>query len=202
MQFGRMVRPDRINVKTMKAMGKILLIVDPQVDFVNGSLPVTGAAEAMDALAAYVKEHGNEYVARLVTADWHPYHHCSFADEGGLWPRHCVQHSAGAAIWQTLLVALNELQGGFTLLYKGNNIAKEEYSIMQNEESASVICRLVEALKIEQLDVCGLAGNICALDTAKDLKKMLGNTKLNILENYSPSLDDGSMLKDFIKTLD
>ena len=202
MQFGRMVRPDRINVKTMKAMGKILLIVDPQVDFVNGSLPVTGAAEAMDALAAYVKEHGNEYVARLVTADWHPYHHCSFADENGLWPRHCVQHSAGAAIWQTLLVALNELQGGFTLLYKGNNIAKEEYSIMQNEESASVICRLVEALKIEQLDVCGLAGNICVLDTAKDLKKMLGDTKLNILENYSPSLDDGSMLKDFIKTLD
>ena len=202
MQFGRMVRPDRINVKIMKAMGKILLIVDPQVDFVNGSLPVTGAAEAMDALAAYVKEHGNEYVARLVTADWHPYHHCSFADEGGLWPRHCVQHSVGAAIWQTLLVALNELQGGFTLLYKGNNIAKEEYSIMQNEESASVICRLVEALKIEQLDVCGLAGNICVLDTAKDLKKMLGNTKLNILENYSPSLDDGSMLKDFIKTLD
>lgn len=197
-----MVRPDRINVKIMKAMGKILLIVDPQVDFVNGSLPVTGAAEAMDALAAYVKEHGNEYVARLVTADWHPYHHCSFADEGGLWPRHCVQHSVGAAIWQTLLVALNELQGGFTLLYKGNNIAKEEYSIMQNEESASVICRLVEALKIEQLDVCGLAGNICVLDTAKDLKKMLGNTKLNILENYSPSLDDGSMLKDFIKTLD
>ena len=202
MQFGRMVRLGRINVKTMKAMGKILLIVDPQVDFVNGSLPVTGAAEAMDALAAYVKEHGNEYVARLVTADWHPYHHCSFADEGGLWPRHCVQYSAGAAIWQTLLVALNELQGGFTLLYKGNNIAKEEYSIMQNEESASVICRLVEALKIEQLDVCGLAGNICVLDTAKDLKKILGNTKLNILENYSPSLDDGSMLKDFIKTLD
>ena len=197
-----MVRLGRINVKTMKTMGKILLIVDPQVDFVNGSLPVTGAAEAMDALAAYVKEHGNEYVARLVTADWHPYHHCSFADEGGLWPRHCVQHSAGAAIWQTLLVALNELQGGFTLLYKGNNIAKEEYSIMQNEESASVICRLVEALKIEQLDVCGLAGNICVLDTAKDLKKMLGDTKLNILENYSPSLDDGSMLKDFIKTLD
>ena len=197
-----MVRLGRINVKTMKAMGKILLIVDPQVDFVNGSLPVTGAAEAMDALAAYVKEHGNEYVARLVTADWHPYHHCSFADEGGLWPRHCVQYSAGAAIWQTLLVALNELQGGLTVLYKGNDVAEEEYSIMQNEESASVICRLVEALKIEQLDVCGLAGNICVLDTAKDLKKILGNTKLNILENYSPSLDDGSMLKDFIKTLD
>lgn len=182
-------------------MDKILLIVDPQVDFVNGSLPVTGAAEAMDALAAYVKEHGNEYKARLVTADWHPYHHCSFADEGGMWPRHCVQHSTGAAIWQSLLEALNETRGGFTLLYKGNTITKEEYSIMQNEESASVICRLVEAMKIEQLDVCGLAGNICVLDTAKDLKKMLPNTKLNILEEYAPSLDDGSMLKDFINGL-
>ena len=37
-------------------MNKLLLIVDPQVDFITGSLPVEGAAKAMDALATYVKE--------------------------------------------------------------------------------------------------------------------------------------------------
>lgn len=37
-------------------MKKLLLIVDPQIDFITGTLPVAGAAEAMDALAKYVKE--------------------------------------------------------------------------------------------------------------------------------------------------
>ena len=107
-------------------MKKLLLIVDPQIDFITGTLPVAGAAEAMDALAKYVKEKGNEYTVKIVTADWHPYHHSSFADEGGMWPRHCVQHSVGAAIWESLLVALNESKGGFTLVYKGDSREKDE----------------------------------------------------------------------------
>ena len=53
-------------------MKKMLLVVDPQIDFINGSLPVAGAAEAMDALAEYVKTSGDEYVVRIVTSDWHP----------------------------------------------------------------------------------------------------------------------------------
>ena len=77
-------------------MNKMLLIVDPQVDFINGSLPVAGAAKAMDALAGYVKESDNEYIVKIVTSDWHPYHHCSFDREVGQWPPHCVQHSVGA----------------------------------------------------------------------------------------------------------
>ena len=80
-------------------MNKMLIIVDPQVDFINGSLPVNGAAEAMDSLAEYVKQHGDEYMIKIVTSDWHPYRHCSFDREGGQWPPHCIQHSVGAAIW-------------------------------------------------------------------------------------------------------
>ena len=182
-------------------MNKLLLIVDPQVDFITGSLPVGGAAEAMDALADYVKEHGDEYVVKIVTSDWHPYHHSSFADEGGQWPRHCVQHSAGASIWESLLVALNESRGGFTLLYKGDSGEKEEYSIMQNECSAANLYKLIKLLKIDQIDVCGLAGDICVLNTAKDLKEIIGNANLNILEDYSPSLDGGKAVRSFVESI-
>lgn len=39
-------------------MDKILLIVDPQVDFISGSLAVEGAKEKMDALANLIKNCG------------------------------------------------------------------------------------------------------------------------------------------------
>lgn len=183
------------------AMNKMLLVVDPQIDFITGSLPVTGAAQAMDALARYVKERGEDYAVRIVTSDWHPYRHCSFKREGGQWPVHCVQHSAGAALWQPLLEALNESRGGFTLLYKGDSVDRDEYSIMQNGHSASVLLRLITALKIGLIDICGLAGNVCVLNTARDLRAVVGSDKLRILEQFSPSLDDGTALRTLIQSL-
>ncbi len=168
---------------------KILMIVDPQVDFITGSLPVPKAAEAMDSLADYVAEKGTEYAVRIVTSDWHPYRHCSFQRNGGQWPAHCVQNSAGAAIWQKLLEALEEVPGGYTLLYKGDSIDKEEYSIMDNARSAEVIKKLVAALGIKQIDVCGLAGDICVKNTAEGLKETFGEEMVKILEEYSPRLE-------------
>ena len=59
-------------------MDKILLIVDPQVDFISGSLAVEGAKEKMDALASALQngEIDCDYV--MVTKDFHPSNHCSF----------------------------------------------------------------------------------------------------------------------------
>jgi nicotinamidase/pyrazinamidase len=177
---------------------KMLLVVDPQLDFITGSLPVPGAAGAMDALAEYIDGHGDDYAVKIVTSDWHPYNHCSFDRRGGQWPPHCVQHSAGAAVWQPLLESLNKSKGGFTMLYKGTRVNKEEYSIMEDSASANIIMRLVDALKIERIDLCGLAGNVCVLNTARDLLAIYGPTKLRLLTAYAPSLDDGSELKAFV----
>ena len=57
------------------------------------------------------------------------------------------------------------------------------------------------ALGIEQIDICGLAGNVCVLNTASDLKAIVGADKIHILEAYAPSLDDGSALKAFVGSL-
>lgn len=40
---------------------RMLLIVDPQIDFITGSLPVPGAEDAMNALALYLQEYGHLY---------------------------------------------------------------------------------------------------------------------------------------------
>ena len=53
-------------------MDKILLIVDPQVDFISGSLAVEGAKEKMDALAMGYKDNivvDTKYIASIDGGD-------------------------------------------------------------------------------------------------------------------------------------
>ena len=74
---------------------RLLLIIDPQLDFINGTLPVPGAVEAMNALATYITTNSSAYCLKIITADSHPYNHFSFLENGGQWPRHCVHDKRG-----------------------------------------------------------------------------------------------------------
>jgi len=52
---------------------KLLLVIDPQVDFVTGSLPVKGAVDDMYRIANHIATH--EYDHIIVSLDWHNYGH-------------------------------------------------------------------------------------------------------------------------------
>lgn len=179
-------------------MKKLLLIVDPQYDFITGTLPVAGAIAAMDALAVHLFENGYLYSHIAITADWHPWCHCSFAGEGGDWPRHCVAFSRGASIWKPLLDAA--MAAAPTLvLTKGTGADREEYSIFANEASAAALKELVDSRGIEEIDICGLAGDVCVLNTARDAVAIFGKDRVKVLPRFCASLDGGSQLSMFVK---
>ncbi len=182
-------------------MNKLLLIVDPQVDFINGSLPVPGAEEAMDKLAGYILAQDGTYRRKVVTLDWHPYRHISFVENGGEWPTHCVQYTHGASIWSALIAPLNTTAGELTILHKGTDPDTEEYSIFKNPESATKLKDIIAKHQIDQIDLCGLAGDICVLNTLKDGLKLYPSLRFNVLCSYSPSLDGGEALDNMIKSL-
>ncbi len=184
---------------------KMLIVVDPQIDFISGSLPVPGAAAAMDSLAKYVKEHGGDYALMVVTNDWHPYNHCSFATCGGPWPMHCVQNSEGAATYWPLLEALYQSETETMFLQKGDLQHREEYSIVQNSGAREFFEYTLDNSQIpdednqyDQVDVCGIAGNVCVLNTLRDLLPIVGADRLRVLTQFSPSLDGGKALTAFI----
>ena len=179
-------------------MNKLLLIVDPQVDFVNGTLAINGAQQAMDSLAQYIKDTDGKYIYKVITTDWHPYHHCSFNENGGQWPMHCVQHSVGASIWPSLIGPLYTTGGALEVLHKGLNPATEEYSIFKNADSASRIRQIVAENNIEQIDLCGLAGDYCVLETLKDGVALLGKDMWHVITAYSPSIDGGTALNEYL----
>lgn len=170
-------------------MNKLLLIIDPQVDFITGSLPIQGAAEAMNNLSQYISEHGKEYTKIIITADRHPFDHCSFKECGGVWPMHCVHDTVGAAIWTSVFDAAYRSKTPVEILYKGQEADKEEYSIFQNQHSASRIREIVDKVDISQIDICGLAGDICVLQSLKDGKEYFGADRFNLLTDFSPCVN-------------
>ena len=100
---------------------KLLLIVDPQIDFISGSLVVPGAVKAMDGLSKYVEENSKNYDLIFITADWHPITHCSFKENGGEWPMHCVSNTLGAALYDSIMQQIFENKVTYKVYTKGMN---------------------------------------------------------------------------------
>lgn len=182
-------------------MNKLLLIIDPQIDFITGSLIVPGAEQAMNALADYVTENEALYSGIVVTLDWHPLNHSSFIRFGGQWPAHCVAHSVGAAVWQPLIDSFSNINDKIVFLEKGTSPDKEEYSIFANHRSSEKLVSLVSELSIERIDLCGLAGDVCVANTLSDGVSLLGHRIWHILPSFTPSIDGGKTLTELIKTL-
>lgn len=170
-------------------MCQILFIVDPQVDFITGSLPVPGAEDAMDSLAKFIEEHGKDFCHIIITADRHPINHCSFKANGGIWPRHCVADSIGAAIWQPIMDALYTFPGKISVFHKGERVDREEYSIFRSDGATDTIKKIIETENISEIYICGLAGDICVANTLKDGIDILPRVKFKVLTEYSPSIN-------------
>ena len=189
---------------------KILLIVDPQNDFIEGgSLPVNGAKDAMDNLVSYLKKNCKTYSRIYITKDYHPVSHCSFKENGGEWPKHCVQGTDGANIYAPLLSVLSNRSFADKSAYCGKGLNKDcdQYSVFALDENNNItnsagriIYNEIKDMTNLEIDVCGIAGDVCVLNTLKDLVNLVGPGCLQVLEKYTASLDDGLTLMNYCVT--
>ena len=180
-------------------MNRMLLIVDAQNDFIDGSLGVNGAKEKMNHLIEYVKNNKDKYECIAFTCDWHPIDHMSFS----VWPIHCVQHTIGAAIYDPLFKAICELNIPFNVLIKGDNPLREDYSIMNHPESKGILRNIINVTrKITDIDVCGIANEYCVNDSVKDIANdKIINSNINVLFDYVAAIKDENVLKNTCKEL-
>ena len=183
-------------------MKNILLIVDPQNDFITGTLPVEGAAEKMMKLTEYIHNKGNNYDYILITLDSHPKDHCSFKDNGGIWPEHCVAYTTGWLIPPYLEMVLKDRKG-VACYHKGDVSDKEEYSIFENEEDGYTLTKQLKDI-IQNgddvfIDVCGIAGDYCVLETLKGLSKIVGTNNISVLNEFTASIDGGIKLNNYLE---
>ena len=190
-------------------INRILLIVDPQNDFVTGSLAVPGAKEKMENLAKFLETVARRdtlcYNYVCVTMDSHPKDHCSFKENGGTWPEHCVIYTEGWDPCEPLKEYSRQRIKGCPVInhyHKGTNHNKEEYSIFDNNDDGKVLENQIAELMDQgsvYIDVCGIAGDYCVLETIKGLRRIIGDRYISVLTQFIASIDGGEKLMNYIK---
>lgn len=173
--------------------GEILIIVDPQIDFTTkeGSLYVPGAELAMQNLAEFINKY--EFDSIIVTCDWHPVNHCSFKENGGEWPAHCIQYTKGAALDPTLCKVL--IHKNFKIYEKGVCEQRDEYSFLN--DSLNRVTFEFALSSDDRFYIAGVAGDYCVSETIHDLIEA-EYTNLVILQNCIASIDGGTALNEII----
>jgi nicotinamidase/pyrazinamidase len=179
---------DMLTISDLKLVSKIelkkedsLIIVDMQNDFLpSGALPVNGGNEIIspiNSLAERFHNHGNIVV---MTQDWHPPGHHSFASSHNkepfepfesegigpvLWPDHCVQGSKGAEFHP-------DVEGRFAnaIIRKGYHQNVDSYStfIENDMKTYTGLSGLLNTLGIKRVFLCGLALDYCVYYSAID----------------------------------
>ncbi len=150
-------------------MKKALLIIDVQRDFCSGgALAVPNGDQVVAPLNRAIKFALDNGWYLRASRDWHPVIHCSFKEQGGPWPSHCVQNTPGAKFHPNLHLTWA------LVISKGLFPEREEYSlfdgiyIRKNDWPLSAGAVLSDC---HELYIGGLATDYCVKATALDAVK-------------------------------
>ncbi|HMF29717.1 MAG TPA: bifunctional nicotinamidase/pyrazinamidase, partial [Candidatus Cybelea sp.] len=160
----------------------VLIVVDVQNSFMpGGSLAVPRGDEVVPIINALAKRFANV----ILTQDWHPPSHRSFASshrekkpfdvvnlaygEQVLWPDHCVQGTSGAALHAELDIAHAQL-----VIRKGHQREVDSYSafIEADGTTRTGLAGYLRDRGIEEVYICGVATDFCVAYTALDARKL------------------------------
>lgn len=159
----------------------LLLVVDLQNDFcAGGALAVPGAEQVLPV----INRLGADFAHVVLTQDWHPPGHHSFASSHPghqpfdsiqlaygpqtLWPEHCVQGSHGAEFHPQLAIAHAEL-----ILRKGYRAAIDSYSAFYENDrrTPTGLAGYLRERGLRRLFLAGLATDYCVLYSALDARQ-------------------------------
>ncbi len=155
-----------------------LVVVDMLYDFIDGSLAcqetdqaVAGTLRVIEELTAGTDPDNSgirSIFPILFIRDHHPANHCSFVEQGGPWPPHCVQGTRGAEIHERLApYAAEDL-----CFCKGEDPEKEQYSGFEGKNPCGQsLGEVLELMEIRNVLICGIATEYCVRNTAEDLLK-------------------------------
>ncbi|HEY4835039.1 MAG TPA: bifunctional nicotinamidase/pyrazinamidase [Bradyrhizobium sp.] len=166
----------------------VLLIIDVQNDFCpGGALAVADG----DAVVPVVNRLAEKFDHVVLTQDWHPAGHSSFATshpgsapfasismpygQQTLWPDHCIQGSAGAAFHPKLETTRAEL-----VIRKGFRPEIDSYSAFyeNDRKTPTGLSGYLRERGLRRIFMAGLATDYCVHYSAVDARRLGFDTVL------------------------
>ena len=181
-----------------------LIVIDVQNDFCPGGLLAVAQG---DAIIPRINGLMADYAVRVLTQDWHPADHSSFAANHPeaaafsvidmpygpqvLWPVHCVQGSAGAAFHADLMTDPADL-----VIRKGFRSAIDSYSaFFENDHvTPTGLEGYLRNRGVTDVTLVGLATDFCVAYSALDAARL--GFGVTVLEGACRAIDlNGSQAK-------
>ena len=186
----------------MRPADQALIVIDIQNDFCpGGALAVAGGDEIVPGVNALM----GEFQVRVLTQDWHPAEHSSFAASHPgkapfevidmpygpqvLWPAHCIQGTSGAAFHPGLRTDPADL-----IIRKGFRDAIDSYSaFFENDRTTPTgLEGYLRTRGVTRLTMVGLATDFCVNYSAVDAAKL--GFAVTLREDLCRAIDlDGSL---------
>jgi nicotinamidase/pyrazinamidase len=149
-----------------------LLVVDVQNDFADpaGSLYVGEGEQVVPVANTEIGRAEGARALVVYTQDWHPEHTPHFAQDGGIWPVHCVHDTWGAAFHPDLTVVGPVVRKGSDGRdgYSGFSVRDPE----SGETYPTVLEHVLRDRGVERIVMCGLATDYCVVETARDARAL------------------------------
>jgi len=177
MQLGELHFVEGIRVKDTDA----LIVVDMQNDFMpSGALAVRKGDKIIEPINRFAERFHRQGNLIVMTQDWHPVGHLSFASSHGmkpydpyesegigpiLWPDHCVQGSAGAEFHPKI-----QAEFANAIIRKGYHATVDSYStfIENDKKTPTGLSGYLRTLGKKRIFLCGLALDYCVCYSAED----------------------------------
>lgn len=179
-----------------------LLVIDVQNDFCpGGALAVADG----DSVVPVINHLLGAFRTTILTQDWHPADHASFASSyrGAkpydvkdmaygpqvLWPDHCVQGSNGAAFHSNLITSSAQ-----AVVRKGMNPGIDSYSAFfeNDRKTPTGLSGFLHDKGITRVFCCGLATDFCVFYSVMDARTL--GFEVVFVEDASRGINlDGSL---------
>jgi nicotinamidase/pyrazinamidase len=161
-------------------LDSVLLVIDMQYDFMPGGALAVGEG---DTLVPLINRLGQQFRGVVITQDWHPAGHISFASSHSgrvpfevttlpygpqtLWPDHCIQGSQGAQLHAEL-----DLPHAQLILRKGCNPHIDSYSafLEADRKTPTGLASYLKERGVQNVFVVGLALDFCVAWSALDAR--------------------------------
>jgi nicotinamidase/pyrazinamidase len=166
----------------------VLVIIDVQNDFCGGGALAVGDGDAVVPVVNCLAERFDHVV---LTQDWHPPGHSSFATshpgsapfesiamaygQQTLWPDHCVQGTSGAAFHPQLITDRAEL-----VIRKGFRAEIDSYSAFHENDrhTPTGLAGYLRERGLQRIFLAGLATDYCVYYSAVDARRLGFDTVL------------------------